>query len=64
MNRFKKSIFVLLNQFIQMIRVNEPIQKSIFVLLNQFIQRIRVNEPIQKKYICSIESVHSEDSCK
>ncbi len=54
----QKSIFVLLNQFIQMIRVNEPIQKSIFVLLNQFIQMIRVNEPIQKKYVCSIESVH------
>ncbi len=47
-----------------MIRVNEPIQKSIFVLLNQFIQMIRVNEPIQKKYICSIESVHLDDSCK
>ncbi len=47
-----------------MIRVNEPIQKSIFVLLNQFIQMIRLNEPIQKKYVCSIESVHSDDSCK
>ncbi len=39
-------------------------KKSIFVLLNQFIQMIRVNEPIQKKYICSIESVDSDDSCK